>query len=76
MSSVEKKQKEPAEDTQNSSRNRDIGANNSSPDNNNKKLKTTITAIEQKESQELFTHPMRHVEKQSTPQRNAIVKPM
>ena len=37
---------------------------------------TTITAKELKESQKLFTHPVRHVEKQTTPQRNVTLEPM
>ena len=40
--------------------------------------KTTITTTvtELKESQKLFTHPVRHVAKQTTPQRIAILEPM
>ena len=41
---------------------------------------TTITILETitelKESRKLFTHPLRHVEKQTTPQRNVILEPM
>ena len=39
---------------------------------------TTITKTlpEPKESQKLFTHPVRHVEKQTTPQRKATTEPM
>ena len=36
----------------------------------------TTTVIEQKESQKLLTHPVRHLEKQTTPQRDAILDPM
>ena len=36
----------------------------------------TQTVTKLKESQKLFTHPVRHVEKQTTPQRNVILKPM
>ena len=36
----------------------------------------TKTVIKLKESQKLFIHPMRHVEKQTTPQRNVILEPM
>ena len=39
-------------------------------------IKTTKTAIELKESQKLFTHPVRHVEKQTTPQRIVTLEPM
>ena len=39
-------------------------------------LKATETVTELKESQKLFTHPVRHVEKQTTPQRNATLEPM
>ena len=43
-------------------------------------MPTTITIIETitelKESRKLFTHPVRHVEKQTTPQRNVILEPM
>ena len=34
------------------------------------------TVTEPRESRELFTHPARHVEKQTTPQRNATLEPM
>ena len=38
---------------------------------------TTIkTLTEPKESRKLFTHPVGHVEKQTTPQRNATLEPM
>ena len=37
---------------------------------------TTETVIKLKESQKLFTQPVRHVEKQTTPQRNVILEPM
>ena len=37
---------------------------------------TTKTVIKLKESQKLFTHHVRHVEKQTTPQRNVILEPM
>ena len=37
---------------------------------------TTETVTELKESQKLFTHPVRHVEKQTTPQRNVTLEPM
>ena len=36
----------------------------------------TETVTELKESQKLFTHPVRQVEKQTTPQRNVILEPM
>ena len=36
----------------------------------------TEKATELKESQKLFIHPVRHVEKQTTPQRNVILEPM
>ena len=39
-------------------------------------ITTTKTVAELKESQKLFTHPVRHVEKQTTPQRNATLEPM
>ena len=37
---------------------------------------TTKTVTEQRESRKLFTHPVRHVEKQTTPQKNATLEPM
>ena len=37
---------------------------------------TTETVTELKESQELFTHPVRHVARQTIPQRNVIMEPM
>ena len=39
-------------------------------------LTTTETVTKLKESQKLFTHPARHVAKQTTPQRNVILEPM
>ena len=36
----------------------------------------TETVTELKESQKLFTHPMRHEKKQTTPQENVILEPM
>ena len=39
-------------------------------------LTTTKTVTKLKESQKLSTHPVRHVEKQTIPQRNAILEPM
>ena len=42
-------------------------------------MSTTTTIIETtelKESRKLFTHPVRHVEKQTTPQRNVTLEPM
>ena len=43
------------------------------PNNNNNKNKTVM---EQKESLKLFTHPLRHVEKQITPEKNGFLEPM
>ena len=37
---------------------------------------TTETVTEPKESQKLFTHPVRHVTRQTIPQRNIIMEPM
>ena len=37
---------------------------------------TTKTVTELKESQKLFTHPVRHVARQTIPQRNATTEPM
>ena len=37
---------------------------------------TTKTVTELKESQKLFTHLVRHVRRQSTPERNATMEPM
>ena len=37
---------------------------------------TTKTVTEPKESHKLFTYPVRHVERQTTPQRNANSEPM
>ena len=38
--------------------------------------KRTKIVIKLKESQKLFTHPVRHVEKQTSPQRNVILEPI
>ena len=37
---------------------------------------TKKTVTEPRESQTLFTYPLKHVEKQTTPQRNANLEPM
>ena len=37
---------------------------------------TTKTVTELKESQKLFNHPVRHVVRQTIPQRDAIMEPM
>ena len=37
---------------------------------------TTETVTEPKESQKLFTHPVRHVVRQTIPQKDAIMEPM
>ena len=37
---------------------------------------TTGTVTEPKESQKLFPHPVRHVVRQTIPQRDAIMEPM
>ena len=39
-------------------------------------ITTTKTVKKLKESQKLSTHPVRHVEKQTTPQKNATLEPM
>ena len=39
-------------------------------------ITTTETATEPKESRKLFTHPVRRAEKQTSPQRKAILEPM
>ena len=39
-------------------------------------LTTTKTVTKLKESRKLTTHPVRHVEKQTTPQRNVTLEPM
>ena len=40
-------------------------------------LTTTTEAVtEPNESQKLFTHPVKHVARQTIPQRNAIMEPM
>ena len=39
-------------------------------------LTTTETVTELKESQKLFTHPVRHVVRQTIPHRDAIMEPM
>ena len=38
--------------------------------------KTTKTVTELNKSQKLFIHPLRHVGRQTTPQRNATMEPM
>ena len=37
---------------------------------------TTETVTQPKENQKLFTHPVRHVARQTIPQRDAIIEPM
>ena len=72
-----KKQKKQSESTQNGFRNRNSGAYILSPTiTTTTAITTTTTKIEQKENQILFTHPLRHVERQTTAHRNAILEPM
>ena len=75
-----KRQREPAEDVQDNPGNKNSGANtsnsNSNVNNNNTSTTTTKTVTEPKESQELFTHPVRHVKKPTTPLRDATLEPM
>ena len=57
--------------------NKNSDANTSNPNGKSTILTTiTETVTEPKESQKLFTHPVRHVARQTIPQRDAIREPM
>ena len=72
-----KKQREQTQNNQNDPGNKNSDANTSNPNGNvNNPNNTTKTVTKLKESQKLFTHPVRHAEKQTTPQRKAIWEPM
>ena len=71
------KKREQTDDNQNNPENKNTDANTSNP----KAMTVTPTTIpgtvtELKQSQKLFTHPVRHVVRQTIPQRDAIVEPM
>ena len=71
-----KKQREQTEIDQNNPGNKNSAANNSNRTVMSTTTITKQTVIKLKESQKLFTHPVRHVEKQTTPERNVILEPM
>ena len=74
-----KMRKKQSEDTQNNPGNINSSANNSIPNNNTNKINNKNNykiVTEQKESQKMFIYPVRHVERQTTPRRIAIMEPM
>ena len=73
-----KRQKEQSEDTQYKHRNKTSGANYSIQTRIQTRILTatiTKTVTELKESRKLFIPPVRHVERQTTPQRKATMEP-
>ena len=72
-----KKQREQTENNQNNPGNKNSDANTSNP---NSKVTTNNNNRNSNRAENLlptlFTHPVRHVEKQTTPQRNVILEPM
>ena len=70
------KQREQTKNDQNNPGNKNIAANTSKPNGNvnNNKYNKNSNKAERKPN--LFTNPVRHVEKQTTPQRNVILEPM
>ena len=71
-----KKQREQTENNQNNPGNKNSDDNTLFRTAMSATITTTKTAIELKESQKLFTHLVRHVEKQTTAQRNVTLEPM
>ena len=71
-----KKQREQTENIQNNPGNKSSDAITSNPNSNVNNNNNNNTVTEQKESPKLFTHPVRHVEKPTTPQRNATLEPI
>ena len=66
-----KRQKKQSDDTHNHPGNKNLGANNSIPDNNKNKNNNNSKKIrEPRKSQKLFIHPVRHVGRQTTPRTN------
>ena len=71
-----KKQRERTENNQNNPGNKNSAANTSNPNstvNNNKNNKNSNKA---ERNPKTSTHPVRHVGKQTTPQKNATLEPM
>ena len=72
-----KKQRKQTENNQNNPGSKNSDANNSIPNNNvNNNNNNNKISDKAEKSQKLFTHPVSHVEKQTTPQRNATLEPM
>ena len=74
-----KKHREQTENNQNNPGSKTSDTNTTNPNsnvNNNNNNRNTETVTELKERQKLFTHPVRHVEKQTSPQRKIILEPM
>ena len=71
-----KKQREQIENLQNIPGKKNSDANASNPNSNVNKKTTRKKGTEPKESRKLFTHPVRYVEKQTSPQRYATLEPM
>ena len=72
-----KKLREQTENNQTNPGNKNSDANKSNPTAMSRTLTaTTETVTEPNESQKLLTHPVRHVARQTIPQRNAIKVPM
>ena len=65
-----KKQKEQSEDTQNNAENKSSGANNSFPNNNTNNNNNNYykNCNKAEKSQKMFIQPVKHVERQTSPQ--------
>ena len=71
-----KKEREQTENNQNNPGNKNSAANNSNPNSNVNNTNNNKNSNKAEKSRKLSTHPVRHVKKQTTPQRNAILEPM
>ena len=71
-----KKQREETENNQNNPGNRNSDTNTSNPNSNINKNNNNNNSNRAERKPKLFTHSVRHVAKQTTPQRNVILEPM
>ena len=71
-----KKQREQTKNDQNNPGNKNSAANTSNPNGNVNNNNNNKNSNKAEKSQKLFTHPVRHAEKQTTPQKNVILEPM
>ena len=71
-----KKQRQQTENNQNNPENKNSDANTSDPNSNVNNNNNNRNSNRAEKSRKVFTHPVRHVAKQTIPQRNATSEPM